>query len=233
MQDNQNPSRVSLPIIAGVATALFALGLGAAWLTKHNIDSQNQQSQLSTTSPTTNPTQTLPGGVTNHPVNSDGTVTINPGQTLPQEAPIAIYWLNAAGDKVEGVPSSIIVDPSLKSLEGSTDVLNKAFQVLLTGRTDNSHVTTIPAGTKLLSLKVDKKGVYLNLSQEFTSGGGSTSMTARLGQVLYTATTLNPNLPVWIDVEGKPLEYLGGEGVMVDRPMTRTNFQQNFLSGEN
>jgi spore germination protein GerM len=108
------------------------------------------------------------------------------------------------------------------------DVLETALKRLLEGSQSVTYTTTIPSGTKLLSLKLAKDGIHLDLSQAFTTGGGSESMIGRLAQLLYTATSLDPKARVWIDVEGQPLEVLGGEGLMVDRPMTRQEFEENF-----
>jgi spore germination protein GerM len=79
-----------------------------------------------------------------------------------------------------------------------------------------------------LSVQADSNEVYVDLSPQFTTGGGSASMIGRLGQVIYTASSLNPDAKVWISVGGKPLEILGGEGLEVPQPATRKNFEAEF-----
>jgi spore germination protein GerM len=130
----------------------------------------------------------------------------------------------AQGDKTALIASPITV---AKSLDKSQS-LQTALEQLFTQTPPSSQSSAIPPGTQLLSVKNDAQGVHVNLSQAFTQGGGSESMTGRLGQLIYTATSLNPQSPVWIEVEGKPLETLGGEGLMIDQPMTRQQFDENF-----
>ncbi len=90
-------------------------------------------------------------------------------------------------------------------------------------------MTTIPPGTKLLDLKVDKTGIKINLSREFGNDDGPDMLIGRLAQIIYTTTTGDPNAKVWIQVEGKPLELLGeGHGIEVAQPMTRKFFEENY-----
>ncbi|MEO0490877.1 MAG: GerMN domain-containing protein, partial [Cyanobacteria bacterium J06659_2] len=88
--------------------------------------------------------------------------------------------------------------------------------------------SAIPEDTELLDLAVESDGVHVNLSSDFQFGGGSASMTGRLAQVIYTASSLEPTTAVWLSVDGEPLEVLGGEGLIIDQPMTRSQFEENF-----
>jgi spore germination protein GerM len=147
----------------------------------------------------------------------------SPLTQAPTEQTVQVYWLKTVDNTIAPTASPITV-----ASEQPNALLEAALQKMLTGSDNPELTSTIPAGTKLRQVQIESDGVHVDLSQEFTSGGGSTSMTGRLAQVIYTATTLNPEAPVWISVEGKPLEVLGGEGLIVDQPMTRESFKQNY-----
>jgi spore germination protein GerM len=137
---------------------------------------------------------------------------------------VQVYWVKDAGGKFQGVATKL----ALKEADRPDTTLQAAFSSLLAGPNDAKVSSEIPQGTKLRSLSVKNEGVYVDLSAEFILGGGSSSMSSRLGQVIYTATSLKPNAKVWISVEGKPLELLGGEGLEVAQPSTRQTFDKNF-----
>ncbi|MDJ1171352.1 GerMN domain-containing protein [Roseofilum sp. BLCC_M154] len=134
------------------------------------------------------------------------------------------YWIKDTGNALELVSTPV----QIKSLGSSQEQLTLALKTVLESPVDPEVSSTIPLGTTLLSLEEKSDGIHLNLSQEFTTGGGSASMTGRLGQILYTATSLDPDAPVWLSVEGEPLEYLGGEGLEIPQPMTRDLYDQEF-----
>jgi spore germination protein GerM len=142
----------------------------------------------------------------------------------PVEKTPQIYWLKSSGDRIELVATPM----TLKGADKSNESLEAAFNSLLAGPDNPAFVSTIPKGTKLRSVKILRDGIHIDLSKEFTSGGGTASMTGRLAQVIYTATSLDPNANVWIDVEGQKLSVLGGEGIEVDQPLTRNNFAKDF-----
>jgi hypothetical protein len=85
--------------------------------------------------------------------------------------------------------------------------------------------TTIPRGTRLLGVRIDGGIATVDLSSEFTAGGGSLSMMGRLAQVTYTVTQFASVTGVMLTVNGVPLTVLGGEGIVLDRPATRGSFE--------
>jgi len=134
------------------------------------------------------------------------------------------YWIKDTGNALELVSTPV----QMKTVGSSEEQLTLALNAVLDAPNDPQAATTIPPGTTLLSVEERVDGIHLNISQEFTTGGGSASMTGRLGQILYTATSLDPDAPVWLSIEGEPLEYLGGEGLEISQPMTREIYDQEF-----
>ncbi|HYW19440.1 MAG TPA: GerMN domain-containing protein [Nodularia sp. (in: cyanobacteria)] len=198
MNDQQGSKRISSGVIAAVSAAVIAVGGGVAWLTSNQ-------------SPIPNPSHTItqPG---------------NPSTTQPgQEQTPSVYWLKPNATSFDLVPQPVKIAATQPN-----QVLETAFQSLLAGPTEGTDSTTIPKGTKLLGLKSENDEVHVNLSEDFTTGGGSASMIGRIGQVVYTATTLDPKAKVYIEVNGQQLDILGGEGLELEQPLTRQSFEQNY-----
>lgn len=144
---------------------------------------------------------------------------------VPQERErVQIYWLSSQGEPVKLQPRPLILSQKASDHE----VLETALNRLLAGPQDSKEATAIPQGTKLLALSLEKGGIRVNLSQQFTTGGGSASLVERLAQILYTTTSIDANSKIWLEVEGKPLEVLGGEGLEVAQPLSRRQFEQDF-----
>lgn len=145
-----------------------------------------------------------------------------PNLQAAQEQTVQVYWLKRVDNQIElaAAPVQIQAEPN--------DLLQAAFQQVLQKPADPSFTSAIPEQTILRSLEVKSDCIHVDLSSEFTTGGGSAAMMGRLGQVVYTATTLDPSARVWLTIEGKPLEVLGGEGLLIEQPMTRDRFQQDF-----
>jgi len=212
MQDHKK-NRFSLAAMAAVTGIILAAGGGAAWWAKYSLKKAN----IIQSSPT--------------PILQDETLSIP--SPITQERLIEVCWLNPEGNKIQLVSKTMTFQKSVKSKR----VLETAFETLFSEPpADSGYTTAIPNGTKLLDLNTDKKGIYLNLSKEFISGGGSASMSSRLAQVIFTATSSgfdvdsssSASQKVWISIEGKPLKNLGQEGIIVNQPMTRQDFKNNF-----
>jgi hypothetical protein len=84
--------------------------------------------------------------------------------------------------------------------------------------------SAIPEGTALLGVGVANGIASIDLSREFESGGGSLSVLGRVAQVVYTATWFEDIDAVEFLIEGVPVDVLTGEGLIVDRPQTRSDY---------
>jgi spore germination protein GerM len=141
---------------------------------------------------------------------------------------VQVYWLQSNQNKLTLVAKSL---PSNTSASTPQQLLTTAITKLLVAHPSDDVSSTIPEGTKLRSLEVKSDGVHIDLSREFRAGGGSTSMIYRVAQMIYTATSLDPNQKVFLSVEGQSIDNehpLGGEGLILRQPITRTQFEVDF-----
>lgn len=106
-----------------------------------------------------------------------------------------------------------------------------SLRALLAGPTETERAagvaSAVPEGTELLGLSIDDGLATADLSAEFESGGGSTSMFVRLAQLTYTLTQFGSVDEVIFTLEGEPIgDSFSSEGIVVDHPMTRRDFDE-------
>lgn len=150
-------------------------------------------------------------------------VEVQPAKLSPQ-----LYWLEIVDNRIQ------LASRNTYTAATSPEIaLKDAFSQLFTQSPNPALTTTIPRQTRLLDLRATEDGIYVDLSQEFTQGGGSSSMIYRVAQVLYTATSIDPQALVFLSIEGQPLNEenpLGGEGLLLEYPLTRQKFTRDFLA---
>lgn len=158
-----------------------------------------------------------------------GTETTTPSDDLPpaseaeNEVPTTIaadVWFLAGDD-----PAGPFLTAFTREVQDHELALHDALAALLAGPDATEDASTaIPPGTRLLSVEVRDGVAVVDLSQEFASGGGSFSMRARVGQIIYTATGFEGVEQVRLAIEHEEVETLGGEGLLLDEPQGRDAF---------
>jgi hypothetical protein len=81
--------------------------------------------------------------------------------------------------------------------------------------------TAIPEGTELRGVSVSNGVATVDLGGTFEDGGGSVSMLGRIAQVVATLTRFPTVQRVAFRIDGRPVDAIGGEGVVVDPPVGR------------
>lgn len=102
---------------------------------------------------------------------------------------------------------------------GDDPIAQKAafwLDILLAGAigpfAEAGDTTAIPEGTELLHVAREDTELVVDLSSEFTSGGGSLAMQMRVAQIVFTGTQFQGIESVRILIEGQEVDGIGGEG---------------------
>lgn len=114
-------------------------------------------------------------------------------------------------------------------------VLRGALTAVLAGPTPDERAaglsTEIPSGTTLRDVSLADGQAIVDLAGDYESGGGTLSMTARLAQVIFTATQFDNVDRVLFWLDGEPVQFFGGEGITLDEPQARMHVDRAFTGG--
>lgn len=98
-----------------------------------------------------------------------------------------------------------------------------AIKELMTAPTDweksKGLSSEIPAGTTILSVREGANNILIDLSPAFESGGGAESIYIRVHQLIKTAQA-NTKQPVYLYINGRQADVIGGEGIMIKQPLS-------------
>lgn len=147
-------------------------------------------------------------------------------RTLGQLPDVTIYLVSDEG-------TSFTLEPAYRRMRADAHVVDGvghpseatvrvALAALAAGPTDEEAArglgSDVPSDTRVLGVRYLEGVVTVDLSGEFVHGGGTASMVGRLHQVRHTAARPRGVDAVRILVDGRPLEVLGGEGIVVEQP---------------
>lgn len=105
--------------------------------------------------------------------------------------------------------------------------LYTALGLLMKGPSDEEKemgiFTEIPSNARLISVKKNEAdgSIIINLTKEFGEGGGTQSVQARLKQIVKTVNMYAGKAPVYLYLDGKKAQYLGGEGIYIEQPINK------------
>jgi len=134
-----------------------------------------------------------------------------------------LYWIKVSDD------GQIHLQKAVRQIRMGDSPMSSAIRALLRGpnadELNASIQTLVPTGTQLLSAYVQNRVAFLNFSEEFQFNTlGTEGLKAQLRQIVFTATEFETVESVQILINGKHVQYLGGDGFFVGKPIGRNAF---------
>jgi germination protein M len=125
--------------------------------------------------------------------------------------------------------SDELLHASARTGKATPRVGTAAMESLLSGPSEDEQaaglISAIPPGTQLLGLEIENEVATVDLSPHYEAGGGSLSMRMRLAQIVYTLTQFPTVSGVLFEVNGRPVTTFSSEGIVVDDPLSRADFE--------
>lgn len=124
-------------------------------------------------------------------------------------------------------PGELLFVTISRKISKEDSVVSATLKELLLGPTKNEELmgimTEIPVGTRLIRAEESEDEVLVDLSSQYLTGGGSAAMQLRYLQIYKTLKKICPLKKIYLNIEGKSLKTIGGEGLEVTQPITNIN----------
>ena len=142
-------------------------------------------------------------------------------KVAPKASVIAIYFTNTKDGELR---------PIYKTLPEGQAKINFAVKTLIAGPSikeiNQGYSSEIPKGTKLLGLRTNGSSYIIDISDDFQYGGGTESQYLRLKQLIKTIVSLKPDKPVYLYLNAKKAEVIGGEGIQITQPLSEKSLNE-------
>jgi spore germination protein GerM len=117
-----------------------------------------------------------------------------------------------------------------REMPDGTSKLRFAMQQLIQGPSDyekkQGAYSEVPQNTKILGISDVNGRVIIDLSSEIVQGGGADSLYSRIKQIIKTALVNAPDKSVYLYIDGKQADVLGGEGIMLTQPLNENSLDE-------
>ena len=85
--------------------------------------------------------------------------------------------------------------------------------------------TEIPNNSKLVGIKENNDTIIIDITENFCNGGGSDSIYSRMRQLIKTVLA-NTNKKVYLNINGKRADIIGGEGISITQPLSENSLDE-------
>jgi germination protein M len=156
--------------------------------------------------------------------STSASASVKPGvSAAPKFRNASLFFVRIDDD------GTVIRQETKRSIPSSDSPLTDALNALLGGPTaddlNKGYLSLIPQGTRLLSVTMRGSTAEVNFNEAFMFNSlGIEGYAGQLKQVVWTATAFPTVQDVQIIIEGRKMDYLGGEGVFIGLPLSRNSF---------
>lgn len=163
------------------------------------------------------------------PTATDGELVKAPTEILnietkkEEKETVEIYFL-ALDSNSNGIYKKV-----QREVPNGNKKLEYAIKELLNGpnivEKSTGAYSEIPKSTKLLGIKENGNKIIIDLSSDFQYGGGTDSVYSRMMQLIKTSVSNTNNKNIYLYLDGKQVNFLGGEGIMISQPLTEKSLE--------